>query len=124
MTVQVWDIRSPDGGSTGLAFARARIDATDRLIAHALPSRITVEVRDENGSVVATGEKLKAGEHGPMAMLSIEGRSVRRQPIWPTDDDLGTPVILPGGEVGILTAWWHADDHSAWRWSVEFSNRR
>jgi hypothetical protein len=26
--------------------------------------------------------------------------------------------------VGVLTAWWNAEDGSAWRWSVEFSNRR
>jgi hypothetical protein len=31
-------------------------------------------------------------------------------------------VILPGGEAGILTAWWHADDRRSWRWSVELSN--
>ena len=23
---------------------------------------------------------------------------------------------------GILKAWWHAEDHSEWRWQVEFSN--
>jgi hypothetical protein len=33
-------------------------------------------------------------------------------------------VVLPGGEAGVLTAWWNAEDGSAWRWSVEFSNRR
>jgi hypothetical protein len=42
--------------------------------------------------------------------------------VWPSEDDLGTPVILPGGEVGILTAWWHEGDRSAWRWSIELSN--
>jgi hypothetical protein len=49
---------------------------------------------------------------------------VRREDRWPTQADLGSLVILPGGEVGVLTAWWNADDGSAWRWSVEFSNRR
>lgn len=41
---------------------------------------------------------------------------------WPTDADLGRLVILPGGEAGILQAWWNADDRSEWRWSVEFYN--
>jgi hypothetical protein len=31
-------------------------------------------------------------------------------------------VILPGGEVGILLEWRHAEDRSAWRWRVEFAN--
>lgn len=33
-------------------------------------------------------------------------------------------VILPGGEAGILTAWWHAPDHSEWRWQLKPSNCR
>jgi len=31
-------------------------------------------------------------------------------------------VILPGGEAGILTAWWHSEDRSQWRWQLELSN--
>lgn len=85
---------------------------------------MNVEVYDEAGLLVAKGSKLKSSEHSPMARLTIEGEAVRREQIWPTDEDLGLPVILPGGEVGILKAWWNADDHSAWRWSLEFSNQR
>jgi hypothetical protein len=33
-------------------------------------------------------------------------------------------VVLPGGEVGILLAWWNAEDGSEWRWQVEFYNQR
>ena len=124
MAVHVWDIRSPDGGSTGLPFARARIDVTDRLLAHALPSRINVEIHAEDGTVVARGEKLKGKDHTPMGRLTIQGDAVVREQIWPGQDDVGLPVLLPGGEVGILTAWWHAEDHSAWRWSIELSNSR
>jgi hypothetical protein len=42
----------------------------------------------------------------------------------PDQEDLGRLVILPGGEAGILTAWWHAPDHSEWRWQLELSNCR
>jgi hypothetical protein len=59
-----------------------------------------------------------------MARLTIDTSGVSREQIWPGKTDLGLPVILPGGEVGILTAWWNADDHSAWRWSIELSNHR
>ena len=41
---------------------------------------------------------------------------------WPTAADLGAPVIMPGGEVGILIAWWNAEDGSEWRWQVELYN--
>ena len=124
MTVNIWEIRSPDGGSSGLEFARARMDAADRVLVHAAPSRIDVEVFDEERTLVASARRLKSSEHTPMARLTIEGREVRREQIWPEQSDLGLPVIMPGGEVGILTAWWHADDHRAWRWSIELSNQR
>ncbi len=39
-------------------------------------------------------------------------------------DDLGSLVILPGGEVGTLVEWWNAPDGSEWRWRLEFYNRR
>ena len=32
-------------------------------------------------------------------------------------------MILPGGEVGILKAWWNDEVGQEWRWSVEFANR-
>lgn len=43
---------------------------------------------------------------------------------WPQPDDLGSPVILPGGEVGILTAWWNTPTRDEWRWAVELYNHR
>ena len=58
-----------------------------------------------------------------MSRLTI-GDTRDRENIWPTDDDFGTPVILPGGEIGVLTAWWNAEDESEWRWSIELSNHR
>ena len=124
MTVNIWEIRSPDGGSSGLEFARARMDATDRVLVHATPGRIDVIVTDEEHRLVASGRRLKSKEHTPMARLTITDGSVSREQIWPDESDIGLPVIMPGGEVGILTAWWHADDHSAWRWSIELSNKR
>ena len=41
----------------------------------------------------------------------------------PTEADLGKTVILPGGEAGILKAWWHREDHKEWRWQLELYNR-
>ncbi|HEX5040732.1 MAG TPA: hypothetical protein VFW95_11420, partial [Candidatus Limnocylindria bacterium] len=75
--------------------------------------------------VIARGEGLtRDGRYVPMTRFVLREGSVTREDRWPTDADLGAVVILPGGEAGILTAWWNAGDGSAWRWSVEFSNRR
>ena len=120
----MWAVRSTEGGSLGLEFARSRVVATDRILAHALPRTIAVEVHTEDGSLIARADKLEAGGDSPMACLTIDGEAVRREQIWPSDSDLGMSVLLLGGEVGTLTAWWNAEDDSEWRWSVEFCNKR
>ncbi len=123
--VHTWEIWYPGAGATGLPFARARIDAADAVWIHAVPRKVAITVRAGDDRVVARGDSLgRAGAYLPMTRFWLEGDAIRREDRWPTDEDLGTVVILPGGEAGILTAWWNADDESAWRWSVEFSNRR
>lgn len=121
--METWDLWFPEAGATGLPFARGRLDATDVLWAHAVPANLDVTVRDEQHRVVATGCGLqRAGERLPLTRLARRGDAIVRQDRWPTQADLGTPVILPGGEVGILKAWWNAEDGSEWRWQVEFYN--
>jgi hypothetical protein len=123
MTDHVWELRNPDGGMNGLEFARALMADHVTVLAHALPERVDVEVRDADGRRVAVGEGLNdPSTSAPMAVLSIDGGGVTRRNLWPDDQHLGLPVILPGGEVGILLEWRHAEDRSAWRWRVEFAN--
>ncbi|MGH2418260.1 MAG: hypothetical protein ACRDFY_07985 [Candidatus Limnocylindria bacterium] len=122
---QTWELWYPAATATGIEFARGRIDPTDVLWVHAAPDRLAVTVREGDDRVVARGEPLeREGPYLPMTRLTLEGDEVHREDRWPTQADLGSLVILPGGEVGVLTAWWNADDGSAWRWSVEFSNAR
>ena len=122
---QTWELWYPAAAATGLEFARGRIDPTEVLWVHAAPERLAVTVREGDDRVIARGEPLeREGPYLPMTRLTLDGDRVHREDRWPTDSDLGALVILPGGEVGVLTAWWNAEDGSAWRWSVEFSNRR
>ena len=124
---QVWDLWFPSAGSTGLSFARATVDADavhGRLLVHAAPPQLEVVVRDADGTVLAQGHWLERGAEGPMCWLVVDGDRVRLEDGWPGPDDVGRLVLLPGGEAGVLTAWQHAEDHSSWRWSVEFSNSR
>lgn len=124
MTVQIWDLWYPKAAATGVAFARGRLDATDVLLVHAPPPELTVEVRDDDGARIAFRKDLESTDDTPMARLARDGVEITREDIWPADGDIGRPVILPGGEVGILTMWWNADDHSEWRWMVEYYNHR
>ncbi len=123
--LQTWELWYPAAAATGLEFARGRIDPTEVLWVHAAPERLAVTVRAGDERIVGRGEPLERhGPYLPTTRLALEDGVVRREDRWPTQDDLGTLIILPGGEVGVLTAWWNAEDGSAWRWSVEFSNHR
>ena len=121
---QIWDLWYPDAAVQGLPFARGRLDAVEALLVHAAPDVLDVDVRDDAGALLARGRKLRRTADRPMARLSRRGDRIEREDLWPEESDLGRPVILPGGEVGILKSWWNADDGSAWRWRVEFFNRR
>jgi hypothetical protein len=123
--METWDLWFPDAAATGLPFCRASIDPAPAVLVHACPAVLAVEVRDADGQLVARGERLeRAGPHYPMTRLWREGDLIRRADGWPLPEDIGLPVLLPGGEAGVLTAWWNAEDGSAWRWSVEFYNAR
>jgi hypothetical protein len=124
---ELWDLWFPNAGATGLSFARCRVDAdaaAGRVLVHAAPRHLEVVVRNDHGEVAAEGRGLRRGAPGPMSLLVRDGATIRLQDHWPTSDDLGVLVILPGGEAGILTSWWHAPDHSEWRWTLELSNRQ
>ena len=123
--MQVWDLWFPEAGATGLPFARGQVDPATVMWVHAAPVVPAVVVRDGNDRIVARGENLKRkGEQLPLTRLAIKGKKIAREDRWPTDADLGSLVILPGGEVGVLQYWWNAPDGSQWRWRVEFYNHR
>lgn len=123
--LHTWELWYPGAGATGIHFARARIDPVEVVWAHAVPRKVSVTVRQGDDRAIARGEALeRSGPYLPMTRFTLEDETVRREDRWPAEADLGAIVILPGGEAGVLTAWWNAEDGSAWRWSVEFSNSR
>lgn len=122
--LQIWDLWDPQAGATGLPFARGRLDATSVLLVHAAPPILTIEVRSDNGNRVAYTQDLAQTADRPMARLTVQGDQITREDVWPTQEDIGRVVILPGGEVGKLVSWWNAEDGSEWRWQVEFYNHR
>jgi hypothetical protein len=125
---EIWDLWFPSAGATGLSFARTVVDASaagDRLLVHAAPPELDVEVRAAaDGRLPAAGRGLQRQQEGPMSFLVRDGDRITLEDGWPSAEDLGRLVLLPGGEAGVLTDWEHAADRSSWRWSVEFRNSR
>jgi hypothetical protein len=61
------------------------------------------------------------GEH-PVTLVHMEDR-VRRD-LWPDEEHVGLPMLLPGGEVGRLLRFEHAADGSSWSYTLEFKGAR
>jgi hypothetical protein len=120
-----WSIRTRDGAMNGLEFCRCTTagDFTSVLV-HAAPARASIEVMADDGQLVARGDMDRRAEYSPMTLVELIEGEVRRTEIWPGEEHLGLVVLLAGGEAGVLRAWEHADDHSWWRWSLEFSNHK
>jgi len=121
---QTWDLWIPDVAARGVSFARGRLDASDTLLVHAAPERMDVDVLDDNGAALVQGRSLTRTADTPMARLRWTGDHITREDIWPTEADYGVPVILAGGEVGILQFWWNDPAQQEWRWRLEFYNHR
>jgi hypothetical protein len=120
----IWEVRCPEGGTAGSEFARAILaGGVTSVLVHAPPSTIDVEVRGPDSAVLARGTTLTTDLASPMARLRIEGARITREQLWPSDADLGSIVILPGGEAGELRSWWHAEDHRSWRWLIQFDGK-
>ena len=118
-----WDLRSRDGGMNGLEFARCTTaSGFSRVLVHAAPAQLHLEVRTDDGTPVLREDADRDGDYSPITLLELDGGPVRRREAWPGPELYRLPVLLPSGEVGVLTAWQHAPDHSSWRWSVEFSD--
>lgn len=120
----IWELRNPDGAALGLEFAKARMASHRVVLVHAAPSRLNVTVRTVNEHLIAIGTDLHAQGETPISRLTLDDLRIVRENVWPGDGDIGLPVILPGGEVGLLRSWWNADDGSSWRWAIELSNSR
>lgn len=123
-TLQEWDLWYSKAAANGLPFARSRIDPVGMVLVHSAPEVLTVTVRDGDGQVIAEGVDLERSGDSPMTRLRMVGEQVRREEVWPEDQDTGTIVLLPGGEAGRLLCWWNKADQSEWRWQIEFYNKK
>lgn len=122
--MEIWDLWFPTAAAQGLSFCRARLQPTNIVLVHAAPAALRVDVRSDDGDLLATADQLACteGRQYPMTRLVRAGKGVIRTDGWPDASDIGRVVLLPGGEAGILKNWWNAEDGSEWRWSVEFYN--
>jgi hypothetical protein len=92
--MHAWTLWYRKAASTGLLFARARVDATDEVLVHAAPEYLTVEVESDTPDL-AFARDLKRTQESPMTRLRRVGGEIFREDVWPTDADLGRTVFFP-----------------------------
>lgn len=119
-----WDLWLTDAGATGISFARGISAPTSTMLVHAAPPALNVEVRGSDGRLIAKGENLARTIDSPIARLRLQGASITREDIWPTEADYGSLLIVAGGEIGTLLYWWNDEQRQQWRWRLEFYNHR
>lgn len=124
--MEIWDLWYPNAAAQGLSFARCRLEPTERVWVHSAPPELRIEVRDDTGKLLASGDHLRTTSEVrmPMTLIKRTDAGFVREDIWPASDDAGDIILLPGGEAGVLQSWWNAADGSEWRWSIEFYNHR
>jgi hypothetical protein len=47
-----------------------------------------------------------------------------REDVWPGEEHVGLPMLLPGGEIGRLQRFEHAEDGSTWSYTLDFRGAR
>ena len=67
-------------------------------------------------------EPLETEGRLPMTVVHME--DAQREDLWPGDEHLGLPMLLPGGETGRLLGFECAPDGSSWRYTLEFRGAR
>ena len=70
---EIWDLWFPDAAAQGLSFARGRLQATERLLVHAAPEILSIDVRSDDGDLLARAERLKRTGDYPISRLTREG---------------------------------------------------
>ena len=120
-----WLIESSRNGKKWRTMGRAWTHPHELLLVHGASTYL--RYRDADGEPGEDGEHewtgpLERTDDACMALLDLEAGT--RVDIWPTDDHLGLPVFLPGGEAGRLLSFDCDPSKTSWTYRLEFSGVR
>ncbi len=119
MTVdECWIVETSKDGERWRFFGKAWKQPDGAILLHAAPRYVRYRRIDDEGW---RDVPERAGEQ-PMTLLGSEEGT--REELWPTDEHLGLPVVLPRGEEGRLPRFERQDDPIRWTYVLEFRGRR
>lgn len=94
-----WSIRSRDGAMNGLEFSLCTTaGGFSQVLVHAAPAHAKVEIVAADDRLIARGDLDRCGEYSPTTLVELDGSSLRRSEVWPTEKLCGNmPRITVGG---------------------------
>jgi hypothetical protein len=118
---ECWAVETSKDGSKWRFFGKAWKSPGELVLMHApvpwVRYRQLIPVESAEWSDPVESEAVT-----PISVVSMEAGT--REDVWPDESHRGLPMLLPGGEVGRLLAFDHAEDGSTWRYSLEFRGAR
>jgi hypothetical protein len=123
-TAYHWNLWTADNEALGALFAHSQLEPTDSILVYEAPETLDVQVRDDHGAILASGDDLARSFASPITRLRIRDKKIVREEIWPGEVPAGSYVLLPDGETGHLKTWSTDDDYQEWHMDVEFSYHR
>lgn len=114
-----WAVETSKDGERWRYFGKGWAFPDEPLLLHAVPRFVRYRRSDLDGGWC---EPLERDGDEPMTLLRLEERV--REDLWPGPEHEGLPVLLPGGEVGRLLRFEHAEDGGSWSYALEFRGER
>jgi len=112
---EAWSVETSRDGERWRSLGKGWVFPGEPLLVHGASSLIRFRRSEPKGDWVGPLERTA---DLPMTLLELEAG--RRSELWPGEEHLGLPVLLPGGEVGRLVSFEHSPDGTRWTWSLRF----
>ena len=115
---ECWAVETSKDGERWRFFGKAWKQPGEPVLLHAVPRFIRFRRVEDD----AWCDPLESTADLPMTILRMEDRV--REELWPGQEHVGLPVLLPGGEEGRLARFEHAPDGTTWSYALDFRGAR
>ncbi|MEA2551726.1 MAG: hypothetical protein QOE25_1495 [Actinomycetota bacterium] len=115
---ECWIVETSKDGDRWRFFGKAWKQPDQQILLHAVPKFVRFRPDGDDG----WSEPLERSSDEPMTLLDLEAGV--RTDLWPGEEHLGLPMLLPGGESGRLLRFEHRLDPEQWTYALEFTGAR
>jgi hypothetical protein len=114
-----WAVETSRDGDRWRFFGKGWTQPGEPLILHGCSRFVRFRRTDQEAEWC---EPLERNGDQPMTLLRLEEGA--REELWPEEEHLGLPVLLPGGEEGRLLRFERSSEGDRWTWALEFRGAR